>query len=711
MSTDFRLRIVTMNAQLMSQDAVLNEQAVRTRAELLADAFLNDRWPDVICFNEVLAEIARDILTDKLSGEWPHIAKKFGPTRTLDIISTYNVVASVIAALPTGHPLHAIPAAVAISQIIQLLEIPDDAGIMVFSRYPITGEDFVSYSDYDGTDSLADKGIALVTIERSENCTVNVLASHLQAAYDALDEHADIRASQFKQIESLITSKAIKDQVSPPRAATLVLGDLNIHADRAPRQEWENMYRNGSSVAFFTNEMWDAWEQFISPESTYLTDPGITHFWPEEGWESRLDCVLLRRPEFPLADARRTPPFAVHRMFLVHPGISDHIGVAAEVNLHNPYCCPAQANDKTSVRKGQYDANLEFGGMSWLRFKGKSTWSLTADEHTGFEVYAPDNLTQLLSPRYTTDLREIPDAADAWKRHERGDLNPLSRTFVVIASEFLVRVFRRKDDSGPIAFGFHRHMGTSPADAIGIAPQQEPTSPDFAELASPINPPMTFWYRVQIRRAVSGETHESKFFLENHTGDKLQSRLVIDPTSSSPQELGTQTSDQFHLLHSVFDPRDTAVYWSVTRSQPNQAPFSFRWQSSMNFIIDPIYDPPRLNCVDETGVDVFGGDEITLGIQLDSQGGFITLLKDVEDVDSGESLTIPSAPNGSFRSVDTPFLHHVKFRVSEGDWLGNDTDEKNMDGLPANAYEAAREITLEPGSGTYRMHCRLRREP
>ena len=102
---DQRIRLVTMNVQLMTHDAFFNQAAVNARAGKVASAFLNDRWPDIICFNEVLDEEARGILVDRLSSEWPHVAKRWEPTRTIDITDKYNLLLSLAGSIPIGHPL------------------------------------------------------------------------------------------------------------------------------------------------------------------------------------------------------------------------------------------------------------------------------------------------------------------------------------------------------------------------------------------------------------------------------------------------------------------------------------------------------------------------------------------------------------------------------------------------------------------------------
>jgi len=697
-----------MNVQLMTHDAFFNQAAVNARAGKVASAFLNDRWPDIICFNEVLDEEARGILVDRLSSEWPHVAKRWEPTRTIDITDKYNLLLSLAGSIPIGHPLYGLAPAIVIPQLASLFELPDDPGLMVFSRYKIMGIDFVSFNNYDDDDRYADKGVAYLKIERSADCVVNLFVTHMQAGYNSVDQYRDIREEQLKQIESAVTSKTDPD-LPALRQVTMVAGDLNIHGDREPRQEWHDIFRNGSKVPFFSSDMWDAWEQFISPSETQLTDPGITNRWGAKEWESRLDYVLLRRPDKVIDPKRK--PFVVHRMFQVHAGVSDHIGVAAEINTESLYCCPAQAKSMSPLRKGQFPANLDNGEMAWLRFTGRGTWSLTVDEFTLCDVYTPDNMTDHLRPRYMTQLDNIPEAADAWDSRVGMSLPPKAYTYAIPAEEFYVRVHRRDDKPGPVTFGFYRHMGTSPEDAVYLQPQQKPLEPDFAALAEVINPPMEFWWKLTISRAQSGLAHESRFQLHNQTDRHLKMRLIENANRPDERTWGSEGTDQPILNMSLVHAGELSLHLVINQVQVDQKPFGVSWQTAMNYLISPATIPIRLICKSETGIsDDIGSDEIRLEMQLDSTGPWIELIRQ-DDVDSNEEIMISAPPTGALRSTETGFVKHVTFKITEEDTVVDDAVTESMAGLPTDVYESSSEVTLEPGLGEYLVRATIRREP
>ncbi|MFY2559933.1 endonuclease/exonuclease/phosphatase family protein [Corallococcus terminator] len=704
-----------MNVKLMTNDAVINQDAVNARAKAIAAAFLRDRWPDVICLNEVLDETARDILKARLSAEWSHVAAKFGPTRTLGITDKYMVIGSILAGLKAGHPLLALPAGVAFAEILAKIEVPDDAGLMVLSRFPIINRAFMSYADYRDTDSLADKGVAMVQVRRSATCVYNVFVTHMQASYAAFDEYRKVRATQLEQVEKLVTTNALQDFTTPSRAATIICGDMNIQGIGPARQEWLDVFQNGSKVPFFTTNMTDAWERFIAPGTNGLTDRGVTNRDVEHGWESRLDYVLLMDPPFAASPPRERRRFAVQRMFLTHVGLSDHIGVAAELNLHDVHCSPCDARDMSGLATGIYDQNLEDAGMAWLRFSGRGGWSLTSDEHTSFEVYLPDNMSQVLRPQYTTQLGKIPHAGPAWRRGDTPSLRQRAWTFVIPVDQFYVRVFRHKDDAGPVQLGYYRHIGTSPYDAVPISPQRDPVGLNWGSLSTvSVNPPMELWFTALVRRAVSGASHTSKFEVLNPTGGRLKLRVVHRPdpgSATDEEEWGAAGSADPTLQVMAHRPGGEQVFLQVTRDDVAQIGFTARWFSAMNYLRFDVTDPPRLECKDETGADWAGGDEISLEVRPDGFGDPLKLIEGQEDVNTDDLLTIKGLPNANWRPEDTGYVNSIEVKIVEDETFGDDEDVKHIPALPEAAASSRFEVILKPGTGEYRLNVQVGREP
>ncbi|MDC8756909.1 sphingomyelin phosphodiesterase [Janthinobacterium fluminis] len=712
--TDHRLRLVTMNVQLMTQDAIFNQDAVNKRADIIADAFLNRPWPDVICLNEMFDDEARGRIKDKLSAIWPHIHEKFGPTRSLDFTDKYTVIGSIIAGLKAGNPLLALPFDIAVTKIAAKLELPVNSGLMVLSRYPIKDAIFVSYADYAEDDRLADKGVALVKIARADKCIYNILATHMQAAYEHMDDHADVRRVQLRQIKQLIDDKATKDFVTDARAATIVCGDLNIQGALPSRQEWDDVFANGSSVPFFTTTTRDAWPLFMAPGKWGLNDPCITNREIQKGRASRLDYVLLKDPADPMLEPVERPRFAVHRMFLVNPGLSDHIGLAAEINLFNEHCSPAGALDITD-RIGQFNQSLDNGGMVWLHLSGRGSWSLTSDAATFFEVYLPENLSQVLGSQYMTDLRNIDHAAGAWKHGDEPRLSPRASTFVLPVDSFFVRAFRRDDRPGPVSFGYYRHLGTSPYDSIGLNPQTDAVGLDWVALATiSVNPPMEFWFNARVRAAASGVAHHSRFELINPAKHDLKLRIVhrSDPGSAVGEVEWGRTSGSDVLLEVGADqPGDQFAYIQVTRNQPTQEGFSARWFTTLNFLVYDYGEPPTLVCVDESGLDIAGGDEIELSMRPDAFGGEVVLLALREDVDRGEEVTLPGPGHNEWASLDTGYVSQLEITIREDEFADDDMETSFFPPLPDAVGSSSFQIMLEPGTGEYRLKVKVAREP
>ena len=73
------LRLMTFNVQLPSTVMAVGQgqdDAAPDRAQAVADALLalpNRDRPDVIAFNEVFNEDARDVLLQSMPAVWPHV--------------------------------------------------------------------------------------------------------------------------------------------------------------------------------------------------------------------------------------------------------------------------------------------------------------------------------------------------------------------------------------------------------------------------------------------------------------------------------------------------------------------------------------------------------------------------------------------------------------------------------------------------------------
>ena len=599
---------------------------------------------------------------------------------------------------------------------------------MVFSRFPIEHREFVSFNDYKDDDKWADKGVALLRIRRSPAMTINLLVTHLQAAYKNLTQYSDVRRKQLKQVQALVQAKGAPDGNTGKRSITLVAGDINIHGNftdiygqQMGRSEWKDTFVSGGAVPWYTYAMQDGWETFISP-SGRPDDPGITHSSrledSDEFVQSRLDYILLRKTDHP--DPQERPEFSIHRMKLAHRGISDHCGVAAEINLHHDYCCPRQALTiakaiqlpdigKVSPDNGQVAADLENAGMIWLRIKKNGTYSVTADVNTAFELYSPDNMSTPLVVRYRTDLTKIPGSDGAWGDRDLpgtlgGPLQTNASTFAIPIEDFFIRAYRRDDAYGPIRVGWYRHRGTNQYDALFQRPQALATPPEFG--GTP--PPNEFWYRLRLRRAKSAVVHDSTLRVLNPKGFRLAVRVLEGSPGTTIHKLLRTESSSREIDQILTHPGGVDVLVVIRRFDPSSQPFMFQWFTTLNFVINRFDHPMELRCVDETGWDILGGDEITLEIDPDSQNMPIRLIDDLEGVDSGEALPVPP---DAFLPEMTGFQHDLGVKIVESE-VGTDDVATNTVLTMAFEEESKRvHPTLKPGTGEYSLHLTLAREP
>ncbi len=150
------------------------------RAKSLSEAIV-DLDPDVVCLQEVFDEDIRDALVHYLSMTYGHIVQKGD--------------------MPW--------------------DVRQDSGLFLASKLPVNSQRFVAYEPGVGADALASKGILCVTIEYGDSA-LYFLNTHLQADYNSIGEHGDIRLSQLKKLLSVSHF-----HVYP----TVVTGDFNIVAE------------------------------------------------------------------------------------------------------------------------------------------------------------------------------------------------------------------------------------------------------------------------------------------------------------------------------------------------------------------------------------------------------------------------------------------------------------------------------------------------
>ena len=96
----------------------------------------------------------------------------------------------------------------------------DDGGVFIASRFPIMNSSQIVFSDCNGSDCLAAKGVMYAKIDKLGK-TYHLFGTHTQAWNTATD--VATRIFQFKEMDQFISSQNI-----PSTEAVIIGGDLNV---------------------------------------------------------------------------------------------------------------------------------------------------------------------------------------------------------------------------------------------------------------------------------------------------------------------------------------------------------------------------------------------------------------------------------------------------------------------------------------------------
>lgn len=704
MTTDFRLRLLTLNTQLMDIPFVDDHDRVMKSASLIAARLIADSTPDILCLNEVFDEEARKVLIDQLVGTWPHVAGPFGPTRTMDLPSAMKVATALVGGVVGGIPGAVVALGVdALAELIVEQYGPEDSGLMVFSRYPISDSDFHSYTEGEGWDWWADKGVAFASIHPNPMLVVNLFVSHTQASYVSIVENDEIRAKQVAEAISFIEQKARPDQFRP-RALTVLAGDLNVYGGPGQRPEWEDYFDTPNQ--YFDARAVDVWDEFISPaESDWLTDAGTTVGDHPEGSHqaARLDYVVVG--DKPVAI--EAPRFVAQQMRLAHPGVSDHVGLYAELNLETPNCYPVVA-ESISNTNDCVPVDLPYGGVKWFRFERPGTWSFRHAENATCRVFYPDNLSQPVANNGIDDIVESGQANWA------SDLPSPAGTFELPRNSLVCISFESAALVGTTYFGYLLHDGTSPFTPLLVKPQYPVRSPDFDAIADAAvgAEPTQLWFRSELDETRFQKPVIWQFEVANHSGAALQLRLL--EWAGTPSEVLRAVADNDgDVIIDFENASHRSIYWCVDR-QPGQRDFGCRLRSPLTYMQSSISGNakfPTLRCVDETGPTDWGSDEIRMRMRPDSEGGEIGLMSEHDMDDDGPSIILVPGVNGTWTPEETGFSSHLELTIIESDDDGPSTHSVDVPGLSPDTYFEDRTIKLEFAGADYRYSVRLAREP
>ncbi len=215
-------RIATHNVFMLSRNLYPNWGQV-ARADLIDSTGVLE-GQDVVVLNEAFDNAASDRLLANLRDTYPYQTPVLGRSRAgWDVTSgAYRDSA------------------------------PEDGGVAVVSRWPITTRIQHVYRDACGADWFSNKGIAYVRIEMPSG-PVHVIGTHMQAEDSTCTSApAGYRASQRAEIKAFVAGRNI-----PASEPVYVVGDLNVvkASDEFPRMVSEL----GASTPSFTGHpfSWD----------------------------------------------------------------------------------------------------------------------------------------------------------------------------------------------------------------------------------------------------------------------------------------------------------------------------------------------------------------------------------------------------------------------------------------------------------------------
>lgn len=696
------LRVMTFNMQLLPEIEVpvfkiplmpKSGNESKEKAGIIGDAIAAlppDELPDVLIGNEVVHEGARQELIQRLSPLYGNIIPIFEDPAWLGVMSAIN------------------PAVAALFQ---------DSGLFFASRWPIVplpdGSPFrfARYSDATGWDAFWAKGVGIVGISCPLGAVIFAF-THTQAAYDFEDEYRDIRAKQLAQIETEldlafgVPSSAWRDPV--------VLGDLNIRGDTgAVSNEWSATFGTGSAA--FVTALRDGWRTYMRPPTSPIeVDPGFTNNNLEPGKDGAMPAGLLMRFDYILTRTPATGELVPQQMRTRFRTLSDHWSLEADLHRISPACTPSTAVLFATIPA--LASGLRIVPLN-IAFDGSYQW-LFVDEPGTYTIFPPvvpvetslfseDDLTTPRKPYAQVDANKMGLSQLVGDLEQEGPVtSPMGEQFE-LPGPFFIRVrarVRTGGYTGPCMLGVFRHRGETCHSAIRLRP--------FATLLDPLLPvgqPLgagdVCWFRADLDRAHSAETHTSVFELHNATGANVNLELLLvecsaldNPSAPPPVLLGNASGlgPLLELTHATVGPE--TVYLLLRRSSLTQTKFLLGWRSGLTYLrSDPKRRPLVLRCPDETGPDWLGADEITLKLRAD---GMLAYFLDEYwgDADTNEILKLED------KVPPLAFVAKIEIWLNEADFIQSQASITTISALgPSEAptREVLHDISVQ--SGKYRF--------
>jgi len=676
---------------------------------------------DAIAFCEVWDEDCKKLICDCLKNKYPHFVYK-------------------IAGEGRGE-----------------LFIKEDSGLMFFSKYNFKDFNtesidiekirdkyginsgpkpfwdkpvyFTQYWGRTGDDRFAAKGAAVIRIavnfEPAGKFFLNIVWTHLQADREPL-----IRLDQLRQLRSVLYARDEYPYAQPgegypfrPNHFDLaheeiyILGDFNIIGTNVPEdansndvctgdfREWRDRF--GSDSDFF-KPMYDVWALTTSPWDCGHTDRqrrfdyafnNGTDWWHKSISDFIDNQLSKKSPDHTIVQHITRPII----------GDSDHRALSLDINLPSEYCCPRAAYIIGEV-KSKYDRRVSGclkykGSMQWYRIEKSGTYALrlpakffnkNSESKLAIDVYDKEDLTYPISC-YRGEIREL----------DKGNVIEIKYNFP--KPPYYLKVYSRNNDwpsrgIGTYHFDIHKVSGGIPEDAIPIYPNLErdlslELEPDAFGAGGPI------WLRYDVDFAHSSKEQDIKFHLENNSNEDAWLELIAE----SSQDV--VDSDPNEIQKKMVGPSGNR-YLRIQRMNGSQIEFKIIWTTNLKFFTGSAIvgaDQVMFKCVDETGVDWWGSDEIILKIVADDvtevfNDEFKVNNRDVRRIDYG-------LPHSSwYRNLPVVgYISSINVEFIEEDVLLNDGGslviKPNVDRAVNQSYE------VPVSGGLYEFFYNLTRIP
>lgn len=675
-------------------------RAAKIAARVLASPY------DVIAFNEVFDEDARDKLEELLSPSFPYYLAKVEDAQ--------------------GH---------------------DDSGLMLFSKHPFldparedclaeagyltakaAGSDYakIGFLGYGSTcqndDCLAAKGVAYARFaHRETGMPFGVAITHTQATYGS-DHYFrklnawDLRRAQLASVDALLTCSMAPGTRN--REPVFVMGDLNIDGlqslpDLGPtvvdgnRWEWESEFGLGGAhwnPAFSTGDgLRDQWVATTSP-----FDLGAS---TSAGGE-RLDYVLSNvSGGFAGGSGLCVQHMTIARNLkvdgmLAEGGLgeggvcnpSDHLGLNADVNLWAPRCSPMQA---------MVAPPLDTPIAGEIVHPGNAQWYFIDDPHP-----------------YTYGVGIVGGAGVTYRVYDAKDLSVPLPAFhgetistqlgtldkFVPSGPFYIKVYSPNPSwTGGYRLALHKNDCSTRANACELRPHE----PLPMAMTAPYYEGGAMWFRVHAERSWTGAPQEFHFNIFQQSFPVVNLEVYdgggVLVASAPPTFPGSSWSAQTSFT-GLLDGQTFLV--AARRSGTAPVTFTMWWKSNLGvFHGDRLTLPGAssalaipgarellLHC-DET-TEGFGPlddeDEMSIEVIVDGVPYGSYDLGDFEDDDDGP---IPLPP--------IAYLDRIEIRLLESDTF---SDEVGAFHVPApdellfmGARIASPSLTAELDPGRYQL--------